>query len=210
MIYFRILSWSNLKVERRQTCKRKKIASAKMHIKWKKNARFIIIYQHMLKRQCFRNKNFASLWWFSAYATRCSAIITGIEDNKEPLESRVRKQQKTSKDEDLDCWTILSESTLLVSASFGDWTICSGWFRCCFDGRKHRPPTLGHFLQMSWRLLMASSTPTAFRHEWISLVFQSTKKRNKESKKQYDQKTIRVIRNFDDWWLTFFWSKEKL
>ena len=33
MIYFRILSWSNLKVERRQTCKRKKIASAKMHIK---------------------------------------------------------------------------------------------------------------------------------------------------------------------------------
>ena len=91
-----------------------------------------------------------------------------------------RKQQKTSKDEDLDCWTILSESTLLVSASFGDWTILV--FRMIslllrrWMVRKHRPPTLGHFLQMSCRLLMASSTPTAFRHEWISLVL-STKKR---------------------------------
>ena len=167
--------WKEANLQKKENCQRKNAHKVKKEC---------TIHHHlpthaekaMLLKQKHAKKNFASLWWFSAYATRCSAIITGIEDNKEPLESRVRKQQKTSKDEDLDCWTILSESTLLVSASFGDWTICSGWFRCCFDGRKHRPPTLGHFLQMSWRLLMASSTPTAFRHEWISLVL-STKKR---------------------------------
>ena len=70
--------------------------------------------------------------------------------------------------------------------------------------RKHRPPTLGHFQQMSWRLLMASSTPTAFRHEWISLVL-STKKQQR-SKKYHYQKTICVIRNFDGWPF-FSWMK---
>ena len=72
---------------------------------------------HAEKAMLSKQKLCISLMIFSI----CSAIITGeAEDNKEPLESRVRKQQKTSKDEDLDCWTILSESTLLVSASFGD------------------------------------------------------------------------------------------
>lgn len=161
--------WKEANLQKKENCQRKNAHKVKKEC---------TIHHHLPTHaeKAMLSKQKLCIWWFSAYATRCSAIITGIEDNKEPLESRVRKQQKTSKDEDLDCWTILSESTLLVSASFGDWTICSGWFRCCFDGRKHRPPTLGHFLQMSWRLLMASSTPTAFRHEWISLVL-STKKR---------------------------------
>ena len=165
--------WKEANLQKKENCQRKNAHKVKKEC---------TIHHHLPTHaeKAMLSKQKLCIWWFSAYATRCSAIITGIEDNKEPLESRVRKQQKTSKDEDLDCWTILSESTLLVSASFGDWTILV--FRMIslllrrWMVRKHRPPTLGHFLQMSWRLLMASSTPTAFRHEWISLVL-STKKR---------------------------------